>query len=252
MKKFISMLSITAMLCTSFGCNVKTAIPKTDAEQNVLSAAEKKAGWKLLFDGKSLAGWRNFKKQTIGKDWRVDDGCLSLFVAQKGENGWQSRDGGDIITEKTYENYEFQVEWKISACGNSGIIYNVLEEGNYDYVWQTGPEMQVLDNACHPDSKIIKHRAGDLYDMISCSKETVKAAGEWNQAKLVIKNGAVEHWLNGVKVVNFQMFDDNWKKMIAGSKFKNMPGFGLGKKGHISLQDHGDRVWYRNIKIREL
>ncbi|MBO6518364.1 MAG: DUF1080 domain-containing protein, partial [Bacteroidia bacterium] len=135
---------------------------------------------------------------------------------------------------------------------NSGIIYNVVESDEYDYVWQTGPEMQILDNTCHPDAKIETHRAGDLYDMIECKYVNVNPAGQWNRVRLKIDNGKVEHWLNGRKLVAFEMFNDNWTQMIANSKFKDMPDFGKARKGRISLQDHGDKVWFRNIKIREL
>ena len=116
----------------------------------------------------------------------------------------------------------------------------------------TGPEMQVLDNSCHPDAKIIKHRAGDLYDLISSSKETVKPAGEWNHAVIRSDHGKMEFWLNGTKAVEFTMHDAKWDEMVAASKFKTMPDFGKASKGHIALQDHGDNVWFRNIKIREL
>ncbi len=219
---------------------------------NTLSDAEKADGWTLLFDGKTLNGWRNFKKETIGSSWKVEDGAITLSTDKKSDNGWQVADGGDIITDGVYENYELTLEWKIQNCGNSGIIYNVHESDEYDYVWQTGPEMQVLDNVCHPDAKIKTHRAGDLYDMIECKNLTVKPAGEWNQIRLVINNGKTQHWLNGRKVVEFEMFNDEWKTMIANSKFKDMKGFGTYRKGHIALQDHGDKVWYRNIKIKEL
>ncbi|MGB1243276.1 MAG: 3-keto-disaccharide hydrolase, partial [Chitinophagales bacterium] len=161
-------------------------------------------------------------------------------------------DGGDILTNEQYENFELTLEWKIQACGNSGIFYNVVESSEYDAVWRTGPEMQVLDNVCHPDAKYPKHRAGDLYDLISCKYETVKPAGNWNQARIVSKNGKVEYWLNGRKLVSFEMFTPEWEAMIAKSKFKDMPGFGMAKKGYIALQDHGDEVWYRNLKVRGL
>jgi cytochrome c len=119
-------------------------------------------------------------------------------------------------------------------------------------VWQTGPEMQVLDNSCHPDTRFSSHRAGDLYDLIECKYVTVKPAGEWNKVRIIKNNGQVEHWLNGVKVVEFEMYTDQWLEMINKSKFKDMPDFGRAQKGKISLQDHGDRVWYRNIKIKTL
>jgi cytochrome c len=230
---------------------VKTNRPPVTAF-NTLTPAEQKAGWKLLFDGKTTSGWRNFNKKTIGASWTVDatEQALHLKAEQKPDGGWQAKDGGDIITDKEYENYELSLEWKISPCGNSGVIYNVIENQKLEYVWQSGPEMQVLDNTCHPDAKIEKHRAGDLYDMIACKYVTVNPSGEWNQARLVIRDNQVEHWLNGRKVVSFKIHDPSWKKRIAQSKFKDMPFFGTGRKGHIALQDHGDKVWYRNIKIR--
>ena len=216
---------------------------------NTLSAKEKKEGWKLLFDGTTTSGWRKFKSDKIGAAWKVKDGALYLDATNKKD--WQTGDGGDIVTEGVYENYELSIEWKIQACGNSGIIFNV-QEGNYDYVWHTGPEFQVLDNACHPDAKIIKHRAGDLYDLISCKVETVKPAGEWNEARILANKGNYSFWLNGTEVTSVNMNSPEWKTLIAGSKFKNMPDFGKFTKGRISLQDHGDQVWYRNIKIKEL
>ncbi len=216
---------------------------------NTLSKKEKKDGWKLLFDGSTTTGWRKFKSDKIGAAWKVKDGALYLDATNKKD--WQTGDGGDIVTEGVYENYELSIEWKIQACGNSGIIFNV-QEGNYDYVWHTGPEFQVLDNACHPDAKIIKHRAGDLYDLISCKTETVKPAGEWNEARILASKGNYSFWLNGTEVTSVNMNSPEWKTLIAGSKFKNMADFGKFTKGRISLQDHGDQVWYRNIKIKEL
>lgn len=226
--------------------------PPPPPPPNTLTDEEVAAGWKLLFDGKTTTGWRNFKKETIGKSWVIEDGALMLNSVKKDDGGWQAADGGDIITADEYENYELSLEWKIAECGNSGIIYNVVEDDKYDYVWQTGPEMQVLDNSCHPDAAIVTHRAGDLYDMIASKFVTVKPAGEWNHARLIINNGKAEHWLNGHKLVEFEMFTPTWETMIANSKFKEMPDFGKARKGHIALQDHGDKVWYRNIKIRVL
>lgn len=213
--------------------------------QNTLTEKEKADGWKLLFDGKSTTGWRTFNSDKAEAGWGIADGALHLD-----KNAKEGR--GDILTDKEYENYELTLDWKIGACGNSGIIFNVVEDKKYKATYLTGPEMQVLDNTCHPDAKIIKHRAGDLYDLISCSKETVKPAGEWNSIKLVSNRGKMEFWLNGTNVVNFTMHTPEWDAMVAGSKFKAMPDFGKATKGHIALQDHGDEVWYRNIKIKEL
>jgi hypothetical protein len=213
--------------------------------QNTLTDKEKKDGWKLLFDGTTTKGWKTFNSDSAVTAWKVADGALMLdSSAKKGR--------GDLITDRAYENYELSVDWKISACGNSGIIFNVVEDKKYRATYLTGPEMQVLDNTCHPDAKIIKHRAGDLYDLITSSKETVKPAGEWNTAKLISNHGKMEFWLNGTKAVSFTMHTPEWDKMVAASKFKTMPDFGKATKGHIALQDHGDQVWYRNVKIKEL
>lgn len=219
---------------------------------NTLSAEEKEEGWKLLFDGKSLSSWRNFKKNTIGKDWIINDGAIHLNASKNEKGHWQTMDGGDIITTDTFENFDFKIQWKIASCGNSGIMFNIVESDKYDYVWNTGPEMQILDNTCHPDTKYKTHRAGDLYDMIESKYPASKPAGNWNDVRIVSNKGNVDFWLNGIKVVNFKMHTPEWKALIANSKFKNMPGFGMAKSGHIALQDHGDKVWFRNIKIKKL
>ena len=212
---------------------------------NTLTASEITAGWKLLFDGNNLGSWRAFKNESPSSKWTISGDALHFNPKATG-------DGGDIMTKETYENFDLSLEWKIQNCGNSGIFYNVVMDEKYDNVWETGPEMQVLDNVCHPDTKFVTHRAGDLYDLIQCSTSTVKPAGEWNKIRIKSNKGDVEFWMNGYKVVEFKMHDDNWKDMIANSKFKDMPGFGTAKSGHIALQDHGDKVWFRNIKIKEL
>jgi hypothetical protein len=212
--------------------------------QNTLTAQEKKEGWKLLFDGKSTSGWRNFKSDKVNSRWKVANGELYLDKS--------ATEKGDIITNDEYKDFDFIYEWKIAACGNSGVMFNVVEDAKFENTYNTGPEMQVLDNTCHPDAKIIKHRAGDLYDLISCSKETVRPAGEWNTARIVSKNAKMEFWLNGTKVVEFTMHTPEWDKMVASSKFKTWPDFGKALKGHLALQDHGDEVWFRNLKIKEL
>jgi cytochrome c len=218
---------------------------------NTLTEQEKKDGWSLLFDGKKIDQFRNFKKKTIGSSWIVNENAIHLNAIK--ENGkWQSKDGGDIITNETYENFEFKYDWKITNCGNSGVIFNAVEEDKYDYVWQTGPEMQVLDNVCHPDTRYVTHRAGDLYDLIESKYPCSKPAGQWNRAMIRSNNGKVDFYLNGYKIVSFDLRSKAWQDMISKSKFKEMPGFGKSKSGHIALQDHGDKVWYKNIKIRKL
>ncbi len=230
---------------TIAGCNS----PSNKTEVQTMDKTDD--GWVSLFDGKTLTGWHNYGKTTVGEAWKVADGNLYLDTTKK--EGWQIASGGDIVSDEAYENFHLKLEWKIAPNGNSGIIFYVHEDtAKYEFVWHTGPEMQVLDNDGHADGKIPKHRAGDLYDLISCSTETVKAPGEWNAVDIISKDGKLDLILNGTNVVSTVLWDDAWKKLVAGSKFKAWPDFGTYKKGHISLQDHGNTVWYRNIKIKRL
>jgi hypothetical protein len=219
----------------------------TETTTTEVKAAASDSGWVTLFDGKTTAGWHSYGKATVTERWKVADDALYVDTTKQGA------EGGDLCTAEEYDNFDLKLEWKIAPNGNSGIIFYVNEDTTkYHNTYETGPEMQVLDNNGHPDAKIIKHRAGDLYDLISCNKETVKPVGEWNEVEIISKDGKLDFYLNSTNVVSTTMWDDNWKKMIAGSKFKTMPGFGTYKKGRIALQDHGNTVWYRNIKIKKL
>lgn len=200
-----------------------------------------------LFDGKTTSGWHTYNKTTVGSAWEVQDGALHLDPKKKGTNG-----GGDLVTDKEYSNFHLKYDWKVAPGANSGLIFFVHESPKYSTTYLTGPEMQVLDNEGHKDGKITKHRAGDLYDMIKSSSEPVKPVGQWNKAELIADHGKLTFILNGVKIVETTMWDDNWKALIAGSKFKTWEGFGTYKSGKIALQDHGDEVWYKNITIKEL
>jgi len=201
--------------------------------------------WKTLFDGKTTKGWHTYGKSQPDPQWEVKDGALHLNKAKKGQ--------GDLTTDGVYGNFDLKLEWKISPKGNSGILFYVHEDTTkYKDSYNTGPEMQVLDNDGHPDGKIHKHRAGDLYDLIPCSKETVRPVGEWNEVEIYSKDGTLKLFLNGVNVVSTTLWSEEWKKMVAASKFKQWPGFGTFKTGRICLQDHGNEVWYRNIKIKQL
>lgn len=213
-------------------------------------AGDPPKGWISLFDGKTTTGWHSYGKSGTGPAWKVENGALHLDASNKAD--WQSQGGGDIVTDASFGDFHFKAEWKIAVNGNSGIIFWVQDEPKtYPYVWQTGPEMQVLDDNGHPDAKIHKHRAGDLYDLIAGTPGAVKPAGEWNAAEIISKNGKLTFLLNGKKILQTKYGDDNWKQLIAGSKFKDMPAFGKKFSGHISLQDHGDDVWYRNIMIKK-
>lgn len=218
---------------------------------NKLTDAEKSEGWQLLFDGASKSNFHVFNKKSDGAAWQVTDGALHLDTSSIKKDG-KIIGGGDLLTNEEYENFDLKLDWKIDPGGNSGVMFYVQEGPKFGETYHTGPEMQVLDNAAHHDAKIIKHRAGDLYDLITSSPETVKPAGEWNQVEVISNKGALEFHLNGTKVLSTTMWDDAWKKMIAASKFKQWTGFGTYKTGRIALQDHGNSVWYRNIKIRKL
>jgi hypothetical protein len=221
-----------------------TTAPMADtSSQNSLTDAEKSEGWQLLFDGQSKNGWHSYNKKGNLDDWKVENGALVLNSTKKDD---------DIVTDEEFENYHLKVDWNISEGGNSGIIFSLKESPQYDRSYKTGPEQQVLDNERHSDAKIPKHRAGDLYDLIACSTEVVKPAGQWNTAEIIKNKDSLTFKLNGTTTVQTKMYDDNWKKMIAASKFKEWKTFGTFRKGAIALQDHGDKVMYRNIKLRKL
>jgi hypothetical protein len=251
---FIAAMSVAACNNNSATSNKNdkdTAMAKSETTANILTDEQKAEGWQLLFDGQTTKGWHKYGNEPVGSAWKIKDGNLMLDTTEKAD--WQTKGGGDIVTDSTFENYHFKVDWKIAPGGNSGIIFNIYEDKpKYEHAWHTGMEMQVLDNKGHPDAKSTKHQAGDLYDLISCSKETVKPAGEWNHAEVKCLNGKLDLYLNGENVVSTTLWDDSWKKLIAGSKFKDMPAFGTIKKGHIGLQDHGNEVQFRNIMIKNL
>ncbi len=212
---------------------------------NGLSEQEKKDGWQLLFDGTSMEHFRGFRQSDVPAGWQVADGAIVLTAGG----------AGDIITKEQYRDFELSIDWKISEGGNSGIFYHVSEDSAYQYTFNSGPEMQVLDDERHPDAKKGvngNRQAGALYDLLPLTTPAVNPAGEWNTAKLLVKNNKVEHWLNGKKVVEYELGTPEWNAMIQSSKFATMDGFGSEGQGHIALQDHGDRVWFRNIKIRPL
>lgn len=215
--------------------------PLFAADPNTLSAQEQAAGWKSLFDGKTLAGWRGYKTEAVGAGWKVQDGALVLTQGKS----------GDLMTVTEYGDFELMFEWKISEGGNSGVIYRVGLGESASY--RTGPEYQVLDNEKAADNKLGNHLAGSLYDMGGDTpRNLTKAVGEWNSSRLVVRGWKVEHWLNGTKVIAIDLASAEGKAAIAKSKFKDWPKFASLLRGHIALQDHGNVVSYRAIKIRDL
>lgn len=199
--------------------------------------------WTVLFNGSSTDAFRGYKQSGFpSKGWEVVDGTLHV----KGGGG-----AGDLVTRQKYASFELEFEWKVSSGANSGVMYRVSEE--FKEPWYTGPEYQVLDDSRHGDGKNPKTSAGALYALIAANSEKkLKPVGEWNQGKIVLKGTQLEHWLNGHKVVALDLGSPEAKRLIAQSKFKELPKFAQEPVGHICFQDHGDNVWYRNIRIRSI
>ncbi|MBX3408533.1 MAG: DUF1080 domain-containing protein [Phycisphaeraceae bacterium] len=209
---------------------------------NTLTDAEKAQGWKLLFDGQSTEHFRGFRKATFPEQgWIVRDGTLTHTKSGR---------GGDICSKEMYGDFEFVCDWRVEAGGNSGIMYRCSEE--HQYPWQTGPEMQILDDLGHADGRNAKTRAGTLYDLVACAADVSRPAGEWNTARVIARGGRIIHELNGIVVVDIDLASDEYKAAHAASKWPGMPHFATLAQGHICLQDHGDEVSFRNIKVRRL
>ncbi|GAB4230817.1 MAG: DUF1080 domain-containing protein [Acidobacteriota bacterium] len=229
-----------------------------DVALNTLTPEEVAQGWELLFDGKSLDKWRGFRMETVPPGWQVEDGLL-VFRAEHGGEGY-----GDLTTKEQFDDFELSLEWKISPCGNSGILFRVSED--YDQEWHTGPEYQIVDATlgCWSDYQAPEGErapnsdlkptqlSGANYDLHAPSENAVKPVGEWNHSRLVVNGPHVEHWLNGKKVVEYELWSPEWEALVAASKFKDYPKYGRNRTGHIVLQDHGKTLWFRNIKIRRL
>ncbi len=197
------------------------------------------SGWRDLFDGKTLNGWRCYRGGEIRQGWEVIDGVLTRTSA-----------GGDIITIDQFDDFELEIDWNISPGGNSGIFYRAGEAT--ELIWQNALEVQVLDDEAHGFSADHVQSAGGLYALYPPVNKPINPPGQWNQTRVVARGNHVEHWLNGAKIVEFEIGSDDWNQRVAASKFAECPGFGQLARGHIGLQDHGDFVQYRNIRIRPL
>ena len=219
-------------------------------KNNVLTSKEKKGGWTLLFDGKSMEGWRKCNSSDMAANWSINDEAMKV---SKGATPGRGQGGDILFGDKKYKNFELSIDWKIEKEGNSGIFYYIVEHPGKP-IYYAAPEIQVLDNWNASDNKLANHLAGSLYDMIPALPQNAKRAGEWNTIVVRVENGKVTHTQNGVKVVEYELWTPEWKALVAKSKFKDWPGFidGPAKEGYIGLQDHGYDCWFRNIKIREL
>lgn len=218
-----------------------------EAPLNQLTEAEKAAGWKLLFDGQTTNGWRGYQKKDMPPGWQVIDGAL---VRTRGGAGGKGAGGGDdIVSLEEFDSFELVLEWRTVSNGNSGVLYHVSEEPTTS--WHYAPEVQILDNTKHPNRDKRQH-AGACYDLYAPSKDVTRPVGQWNELRVVVNGPQVEHWLNGEKIVQYELWNDDWNQRVAKSKFKDKPKFGTIKKGPICLQDHSDQIAFRNIKIRGL
>ncbi len=209
------------------------------AEMNTLSADEAAAGWQLLFDGQSTEGWRNYQASTISPGWQVVDGTL----ARVGQ-------AGDLVTIAEYGNFELQLEWRVETGGNSGVFIRAGEDD--PYIFMSAPEVQMLDDANHRDGQSPLTSAGSNYALHPVERGIAHGAGNWNRLRILVDGNLVVQWLNGREVVRYELGSADWRARVRNSKFSAWPNYGALRRGHIGLQDHGDPVAFRNVKIRNL
>lgn len=233
-RSIVALILVATPLLAAAGCRGTPAPQPTGDTQAA-------AGWEPLFDGRTLAGWRGYRQPAPPAGWRVVDGAITRVGP-----------GGDLITDAEFANFELELEWKISPGGNSGIIYRVVEDSTLDYVWRSGPEYQILDNAAHADGRDPLTSAGSDFALYPPVRDVTRPVGEWNQARLVVNGNHVEHWLNGVKLLEYELGSPEWEQRVRASKFGSMPRYGRGARGHIALQEHEAWVAYRNLRIRRL
>jgi hypothetical protein len=229
----VKLYRLLAIAFLMVACNSTKKTTKTDP------------GYMSLFDGKTLNGWRTYQNKPADS-WMVKDGVLYC----KGSTTDKSDRRADLITTDTYENFDLQIDWKIAPQGNSGILYMVTEE--YETSYLSGPEYQVIDDVNFPEKLEDWQKVAANYAMHTAPTAHPKPAGEWNHTRIVVDHGHVQHWLNGEKVVEYDLWTDDWKKRKAEGKWKDAPGYGMSKVGHVALQDHGSEAWFKNIEIKRL
>jgi hypothetical protein len=243
MRKILVLLFVVTT-CFTFSCTHSAKkLDKEGSKTNVSANSIAVENWEVLFDGKSIDKWEKFDGGEV-TGWKIADGILN-------NSGVGSDHGGDIITKKEYENFELYVEWKIAPESNSGIFYHV-QKGITKKIYESGPEYQLLDDKGWPTKLADSQYTGSNYSMEAPVGAEVAPVGEWNTTRIVVKNPHVEHWLNGKKVVEYELWSDKWNAQKAAGKWKDAEHYGVAKKGHIGLQDHGGLTQFRVIKIREL
>jgi hypothetical protein len=248
-------LGWVALLALAWACSPKQTeeavlVEETEvAPDNTLTEAEKTEGWMLLFDGTSTDGWRAFNGDTLPPNWLIEDGALKGLGATGGQDT-----GGDIVFgAMEFEQFELEFTWKISAGGNSGLFYHVVEGPNYKAPYYTGPEYQVIDQLGFAQPLEAWQSLAADYAMYDPDYEgVVKPAGEWNVSKIIFSESGSSYWLNGKKTVEFVPYSEDWAKRRNSGKWNDFPDYKIAKKGLIALQDHGDAVWFKNIKIKQL
>jgi hypothetical protein len=254
---FFSFIAVFAMFLTSCQSGSQEATSDSEADEiTETEMGEPADDWIVLFDGTSTENFKGYCKDGFPETgWEIVDNTLHCIGSGMGEAGGK---GGDIITKEKYGNFELSLEWKISEGGNSGIFYLAQEKCGEDGqpIWQSAPEMQILDNEKHPDAKLGEagnRQAGSLYDLIPADPQNANPAGEWNSTRIMVYKGTVVHYQNGENVLEYHLWTDDWNNMVAESKFRDYEDFVKpAQEGHIGLQDHGDDVWFRNIRIKLL
>lgn len=244
MKHVLILLIILVISCKNqTQSSEETEKSASEVVSTTLTPEQLEEGWQLLFDGKTLNGWRTFKNQP-NDSWRVENGTLHCLPFDS------ANQRADLITVDQYKDFELQFDWKIGFQGNSGVMFRVTEE--FDQPYLTGPEYQLMDDKGYPGESPEKNKTGSNFDMQEAKYKKLNPTGEWNTSKLLVNGNMVEHWLNGVKVLSYELGSDAWKEMKANCKWKDADAYGMAEKGFIDLQDHSSEVWFRNIMIRVL
>ena len=248
-------LSIALLFILAAACKEKVKSEATEKAEELgseitpeMSAEDE---WKVLFDGRTFDGWHEYRKEGVSENWKIEDGAMVLYPSAEGEEG----ESHNLVSNDEYTDFVLSMEWRISEAGNSGIFWGIKELPELGQPYETGPEIQVLDNEKHPDGKNgTSHQSGALYDMVSPSKDVTKPVGEWNLCEITIdhKTNTGMVVLNDIEIVNFPVNDPEWSAMVSKSKFADWKHFGKYTTGKIGVQDHGNGVAFRNIKIKEL